>query len=175
LYYKCFSKTEALNSADFSGIFFSDVLRTPTIYIELPEPYEQFAVDFWYFPDQLLRNRRYLDKVDNEKEKKYVPTGHKEPPEEKTRIIFLSDAFKIMYGDESKYNVVYFYKDGSRVVSNSAQITPVDNNNWNHVVLTYFKRASDKSFTYYLTFSNKHYEDCGSYWYNIKILFITNN
>ena len=171
LYYKCFSKTEALNSADFSGIFFSDVLRTPTIYIELPEPYEQFAVDFWYFPDQLLRNRRYLDKVDNEKEKKYVPTGHKEPPEEKTRIIFLSDAFKIMYGDESKYNVVYFYKDGSRVVSNSAQITPVDNNNWNHVVLTYFRRCSQDAYTYYLTFSNKHYEECGGAYGNIKIYY----
>ena len=169
LYYKCFSKTEAVNTADFSGIFFSDVLRTPTIYIKFPNPYEQFAVDFWYFPDQLLRNRRYLDKIDNEKEKKYEPLKHKEPPEEMKRIIFLTDAFKIMYGDESKYNVVHFYKNGNKAFSNAAEITPINDNNWNHVVLTYFKRASDKSFTYYLTFSNKHYEDCGGYWYNIKI------
>ena len=168
LYYKCFSKTEALNNADFSGIFFSDFLRTPTIYIKLPKPYEQFAVDFWYFPDQLLRNKRYIDK-DNDKEKDYKPTAHDKPPEEMERIIFLSDAFKIMYGDKSKYNVVTFYKNGNPAFSNSAPITPVDDNNWNHVVLTYFKRASDGSYTYYLTFSNKQYEYCGGYYGNIRI------
>ena len=168
LYYKCFSKTEALNNADFSGIFFSDFLRTPTIYIKLPKPYEQFAVDFWYFPDQLLRNKRYIDK-DNDKEKEYKPTAHDKPPEEMERIIFLSDAFKIMYGDKSKYNVVTFYKNGNPAFSNSAPITPVDDNNWNHVVLTYFKRASDGSYTYYLTFSNKQYEYCGGYYGNIRI------
>jgi len=168
LYYKCYSKNEALNNEDFSGIFFSDYLRTPTIFIQLPTKYTQFAVDFWYFPDQLLRNRRYLDKIDNEKEKKYDPKKHDEPPEEKERIIFLSDAFKIKYGYQ-KYDILEIYNSaGNKVLSNSAKISHVSDNNWNHIVFTYFKRV-DGSYTYYMTSSNDHYVECGGYYYNIKI------
>ena len=74
LYYKCFNKNEALNNADFTGIFFSSVLRTPSIYIQLPK-YTEFAVDFWYFPDDRLRMKRYLSSNEenyDSKKKQYL-------------------------------------------------------------------------------------------------------
>ena len=69
LYYKCFGKDEDINNPEYSGIFFSSFLRTPSIYIELPTKYQEFAIDFWYFPDFWLRNRRYYDNTEN----KYNP------------------------------------------------------------------------------------------------------
>jgi hypothetical protein len=169
LYYKCFSKNEALSNAKFSGIFFSDFLRTPTIYIELSKEYQQFAVDFWYFPDSLLRNKRYVDRGPESPDKEYDPKKHKEPPSEMRRYIFLSDCFKVRYG-EDKYAVINaYYNDGRSAFSNSAPIDPIVDNSWNHFVFTYFKKASDSYYTYYLTFTNKHYEYCGHNYYDIYI------
>ena len=50
LYYKCYNKDESINKGDFSGIFFSNYLRTPAIFIDLGnEQYnDEFAIDFWY-------------------------------------------------------------------------------------------------------------------------------
>ena len=61
LYYKCFNKDEALNNPDYGGIFFSKFLWTPSIYIDLKTTYTEFAIDFWYYPDQRLRQIRYED------------------------------------------------------------------------------------------------------------------
>ena len=160
LYYKCFSQSESVNKADFSGIFFSDFLRTPTIYIELPVYYEQFAVDFWYFPDSLLRNRRYLDK-DDEFEKEYKPKDHKKPISENQRVIFFSDAFKVMYGENDK-KIVEFFQNGASSFNYSQTIETMVDNNWNHFVLTFFKSCQRSKYTYYFTFRNKHYERCGN-------------
>jgi hypothetical protein len=86
LYYKCFSKEESLNNADYSGIFFSSFLRTPSIYIELPKKYDEFAIDFWYLPDYRLRYKRYLNR---ETERNYNPKTIYDS--ERNKIIFFSD------------------------------------------------------------------------------------
>ena len=167
LYYKCFNQKESLNNADFSGIFFSDELRTPTIYIELPSPgYTQFAIDFWYFPDDRLRNIRYKDQKNNTELK--VATSHTEPATEKERTLFLSDCCKIKYGADTG-GVIGFFKDGAGSLSQPGEqidSRPVDSN-WNHVVVTYFK-GDETGTTFYITLTNKHYHDCGEY-SNIRI------
>jgi len=137
LYYKCYSKNEALNNAQFSGMLFSDFLRTPTVFIELPESYEQFEIDFWYYPDLLLRFRRYLD-YDIEDEKKYVYNEFKNPTSEENRVIFLSDCCKVTYGDSSTSVLRFYTEDGKQAASNGANIAHVVLNSWNHFVLTFF-------------------------------------
>lgn len=138
LYYKCYSKNEALNNAQFSGMLFSDFLRTPTVFIELPESYEQFEIDFWYYPDLLLRFRRYLD-YDIEDEKKYVYNEFKNPTSEENRVIFLSDCCKVTYGDSSTSVLRFYTEDGKQAASNGANIAHVVLNSWNHFVLTFLK------------------------------------
>ena len=164
LYYKCFKQDEALNNAEYSGIFFSSFLRTPSIYIELKNKYEQFGIDFWYFPDYWLRKRNYNDPLKNYEPKKISDIS------DSSRIIFLSDCCKIQYG-RSYSDVVKFYVNNVETsvnsYTNSARIEPY---NWNHFVLTYFKIASG-TYSYYLTFKNSPYEN---YPYNnIKISYDT--
>ena len=146
LYYKCFNKDESINNADFSGIFFSSFLWTPTIYIPLGKDYTEFSIDFWYFPDDRFRYLRYPDP--QEIKNKNYPLTHKNPPSEINRIIFLSDCIKVTYGDV-KNNEVLFYKANSRrTATNNENIA---DNNWNHFVFTYFKSLTE-GWTYYLTF-----------------------
>ena len=168
LYYKCYSKNEAVTNSEFAGLLFSDFLKTPTIYIKLPIEYEQFAIDFWYFPDILLRVIKYLDKSPTSKEKDYKFNLHEEPIEEKSRVIFLANCIKVIYGNEGK-NVLTLYSELNNKVIFSKTIDPPMDNNWNHFVFTFFKKNTDKAFTYYLTFNNKQYEFSGDYYRNIKI------
>ena len=169
LYYKCFSQNEAVTHSEFAGMLFSDFLRTPTIYIELPTYYEQFAIDFWCYPDLLLRYRRYLDR-DNPKEKEYVYDKHIKPDEEKKRIFFLSNCLKLTYGDSEK-DVVTLYSDenenNKEVFSQKKE--PVVYNTWNHFVFTIFHRAEKETFTYYVVFNNKQYQYSGDYKRDIRI------
>ena len=168
LYYKCYSKNEALNNAQFSGMLFSDFLRTPTVFIELPESYEQFEIDFWYYPDLLLRFRRYLD-YDIEDEKKYVYNEFKNPTSEENRVIFLSDCCKVTYGDSSTSVLRFYTEDGKQAASNGANIAHVVLNSWNHFVLTFFKILDKNAYSFYMTFKNQQYEYMGDYYRNIQI------
>ena len=154
LYYKCFDQNEALNSADFSGIFFSSFLRTPSIYIDLKKEYTQFAIDFWYFPDVRLRYRRYIELSDVGTD--YNPQSHYGNPNDATKLIFLSDCCKIMYGTLGGYNVIRFFVNEQLNSYGGRQIEQVKDSNWNHVVFSYFQLAS-KTYVYYLTFLNNQY------------------
>ena len=164
LYYKCFNKDESINNADFSGIFFSKFLWTPTIFINLGNKYTEFAIDFWYFPDDRLRNIRYLDK-DNPDEKEYDPTKHNKPDSEKKRIIFWSDCCKIVYGESPRESMVIFYVNDKQSSTKRAEYN-MDSYNWNHFVFTYFYALDSdryKGYTYYLTLRNVQYYDYGDY------------
>ena len=163
IYYKCFSQKESLNNAEFTGIFFSDFLRTPTIYIEFPE-YRQFAIDFWYFPDDRFRNKRYLDPRNNNELKN--PKQYTTPATEKERIIFLSDCCKVVYGTGK--SVLTFYV-GTSPTAGAEIDSRMISYNWNHFVLTYFLRVDSSKPTFYLTFTNTHYYECGGEYNNIKI------
>ena len=165
LYYKCFNKDESINNADFSGLFFSKFLGTPTIFIDLEKEYTEFAIDFWYYPDDRFRNLRYPD-PDN---KDYNPKSHEKPDSEKQRVIFLSDCCKIVYGEPGAYSngIVKFYV-GNSMYSKGAE-NNIDLYNWNHFVLTYFYALEYKGYTYYLTSRNSQYYYGGDY--NIKIRY----
>ena len=145
LYYKCFEKNEALNSADFSGIFFSSFLRTPSIYINLKKEYTQFAIDFWYYPDARLRYYKYKE-LKNIQDG-YNPQDHYDMPNDSGKLIFLSDCCKIMYGTRYREKVITFFVNDATSSSNRQDlyIEPINDRNWNHLVLTYFQLAS-KSF-----------------------------
>ena len=162
LYYKCFNKDEAINNADFSGIFFSSFLWTPTIYIDLGKTYEQFAIEFWYYPDDRLRNIRYLD-MDDPIEKEYNAKKHDKPPKEKQRIVFFSDCCKFIYGEPGADNaLVHFYVNNALNSRKRAQYN-IDAYNWNHFVFTYFRPEGFGIWTYYLTSRNVQYYDYGDY------------
>ena len=150
LYYKCFSKDEDINNAEYSGIFFSSFLRTPSIYIELPTQYQEFAIDFWYFPDFWLRNRRYLDTSKNNYNPKVISNIN-----EKNKIIFLSDCCKIVFGS-NRNDIIKFYVNKVETSAIAYPIPKIQNYNWNHFIFIYFKRA-DGTFSYYLTFKNDQY------------------
>ena len=157
LYYKCYHKDESINNADFGGIFFSSVLRTPTIFIDLGKEYKEFAVDFWYYPDNRLRNKRYPDP---NLDPPFDAKSHKEPESEKNRIIFWSDCCRVVYGEDGE-NLIKFYNNG--VLSSprySIIISPIDAYNWNHFVLTYFYSVYRGFYTYYLTLRNEQYVYC---------------
>ena len=149
-------------------MLFSDFLRTPTVFIELPESYEQFEIDFWYYPDLLLRFRRYLD-YDIEDEKKYVYNEFKNPTSEENRVIFLSDCCKVTYGDSSTSVLRFYTEDGKQAASNGANIAHVVLNSWNHFVLTFFKILDKNAYSFYMTFKNQQYEYMGDYYRNIQI------
>ena len=156
LYYKCFNKDESINNADFSGIFFSSFLWTPSIYIDLGKEYTEFAFDFWYYPDDRLRNFRYLDQ-DIPEEKEYKPKNHDKPEKEKKRIIFLSDCCKFVYGEKGMYNeMVHFYLNGNLNSRKRAEAN-INAYNWNHFVFTYFYARQYGGYTYYLTSRNVQY------------------
>ena len=161
LYYKCFNKEESLNNADFGGIFFSKFLRTPSIFINLEKEYLEFAIDFWYFPDNRFRNMRYPDPDD----RNYNPLDHQKPSSEKERIIFLSDCCKVIYGSEGSSNGMIQFFVGESTSSRSAE-NNIDPLNWNHFVLTYFHSLQNNIYTYYLTFRNNQFYKGGS---NIEI------
>ena len=151
LYYKCFSKDESINNADYSGIFFSSFLRTPSIYIDLQNKYEEFGIDFWYLPDFWLRNKNFVDTLQNYNPKTFSDIT------DSNKIIFLSDCCKIQYG--KNYNdVIKFYvnnvESSYTIYSNNARIVPY---NWNHFVFIYFKRING-DYSYYLTFRNDQYQ-----------------
>ena len=170
LYYKCFEKNEALNSADFSGIFFSSFLRTPSIYINLKKEYTQFAIDFWYFPDARLRYYKYKE-LKNIQDG-YNPQDHYDMPNDSGKLIFLSDCCKIMYGTRYREKVITFFVNDATSSSNRQDlyIEPINDRNWNHLVLTYFQLAS-KSFGYYLTFVNNQHK----YYYNPEYINYSND
>ena len=157
LYYKCFDKNEALNNEDFTGIFFSSFLRTPSIYIDLKKEYTQFAIDFWYFPDVRYRNYRYNDLDD---------LGNKYDPNDINKIIFLCDAFKLMRGDSYRRNIINFFAGNPY---QSITMEKISEYNWNHLVFTYFQ-LSTKTFVFYLTFTNNQHT-----YYRIPEYVNTNN
>ena len=158
LYYKCFNKDESINSPDYAGIFFSSFLWTPTIYIDFGVEYEQFAIDFWYFPDDRLRQKRYPAP-----KKDYDPDNHKKPEKEPKRIIFMSDCCKVIFGEDSTDRLKFFNRNTLKYAnpSTSRAINALDLHNWNHFVLTYFYRLEKAHYTYYLTFKNEQFVYCG--------------
>ena len=164
LYYKCFNKNDVSNTDEYTGIFFSGFLRTPAIYIELPTKYEEFGIDFWYFPDYRLRYKRYYDN----KEDKYDPKSLTE--RDKNKIIFLSDCCKVVYGTNSADIISFFVNNVAR--NQNAPSTPKFlRYNWNHFVLIYFRRNSG-GYNFYLTFKNDQYN---SYHYsNMRIEYDQN-
>ena len=165
LYYKCFNKDESINNPDFGGIFFSSFLWTPSIFIDLGKSYTEFAIDFWYYPDDRFRNIRYPDPDDKE----YLPKSHEKPESEKQRIIFLSDCCKVVYGETGQYtnSMIKFYDANNNIYSRSAE-NNIDTYNWNHFVLTYFYALNYKGYTYYLTLRNAQFFNYGS---SIKISY----
>ena len=172
LYYKCFNKDESINNPDYGGIFFSSLLWTPTIFIDLGKQYEEFAIDFWYLPDDRIR---YLKKryPDYKYKDDYNPDDHlKYYDSEKERIIFLSDCCKVVYGDsKTKGSTVLRFFKGASYSSTPRSIETIDIYNWNHFVLTYFYSAKLGYYTYYLTFKNAQFVDCGNNYGDVKIVY----
>ena len=159
LYYKCFNKDEALNNPDYGGIFFSKFLWTPTIYIDLQTKYTEFAIDFWYYPDQRLRQIRYED--DSSYKPLSDPDKHEKPETEPDRIIFWSDCCKIVFGQRgSKPSMVSFYVGNAERKGYITDAT-IDINNWSHFILTYYQKV-DGGYTYYYTSRNYRYFTDGS-------------
>ena len=158
LYYKCFDKNEALNNVDFSGIFFSAFLKTPTIYIDLKKEYTQFSIDFWYYPDMRLRYRKFTDlsTSDLSEQISHSETG------EANRVIFLSDCCKVVYGSDS-YRIITLYANNGVFTSSDIYTSRIQDLKWNHFVFTYFRLASSKDFTYYFTFNNDQYNYINDY------------
>ncbi len=96
------------------------------------------------------------------------------PENENNKIIFLSDCCKISYQAPNRKSVIQFYVNNQKrnFPGKVIDINPIEESNWNHLVLTYFKRASQSDFTYYLTFNNDQYHECAPtendpYQYNI--------
>ena len=165
LYYKCFHKDELINNIDNGGIFFSSFLWTPSIYIDLRNPdypsgYTQFAIDFWYYPDDRLRNKRYLD-LEDPIEKDYNPKNHVKPDKEKKRILFWSDCCKVIYGEKGRIGngMIKFYSGGGET-SKYAENNVVSYN-WNHFVLVYFYALKHGGYVYYLTLTNDQFYNGG--------------
>ena len=161
LYYKCFNKDESINNEKYAGLFFSAFLWTPTIYIDLGVEYKEFAIEFWYFPDDRLRQKRYPAPV-----KEYKPDKHDKPENEPKRIIFMSDCCKVVVGDSdsgSDQTLKFFDRGSKSYVSPSASriIHTIDYHNWNHFVLTYFYALEHDHYTYYLTYKNEQFYYCG--------------
>ena len=148
LYYKCYSKNEALNNADYSGLYFSGFLRTPSILIDLKEEYSEFAIDFWFYFDARFNYKRYpaypSEQSDYQNNLKY-------------RTVFMSDCCRITYG-----GFIYFNYGGTSY-SGGTQLSSALDKNWNHFVFTYYKRISYSNYyNYYLTFLNSQYNDVSS-------------
>ena len=150
LYYKCFNKDEDFTKVDYTGIFFSTFLNTPSIYIDLPKKYEEFAIEFWFFPDYRLRYKRYLDR---EPDKNYDFRVISES--EKNRIIFLSDCCKVVHGSTNN-DVLSFYVNKVAQSTYNYQLLSIQKYNWNHFFLSYFKRSAG-AYNYYLAYKNDYY------------------
>jgi hypothetical protein len=158
LYYKCFNKDELLNYENYSGILFSKFLGTPSIFIDLEKEYKEFAIDFWYFPEDRFRHTRYPDPDDKE----YDPYSHEKPPSEKNRYIFLSDCCKVVFGSDGRYNNMIVFFSGNSIYTRNAE-NNIDLYNWNHFVLTYFYSLESSGYTYYLTLRNSQFYYVGGY------------
>jgi hypothetical protein len=122
----------------------------------LEKEYKQFAIDFWYYPDDRLRNKRYLD-LEDPIEKEYNPKNHIKPEKEKKRILFWSDCCKVIYGEKGRIGngMIKFYSGGGE--SSKYAENNVVSYNWNHFVLVYFYALQHGGYVYYLTLTNDQF------------------
>ena len=161
LYYKCFNKEESLNNVDFTGIFFSTFLWTPSIFIDLGKTYTEFAIDFWFYPENRLMFRKYNETTNTTKFK-----NRKEKEEQLKQVIFWSDCCKVVYQNHEgggEVNMVKFYQGNTLKDPPRKGQYPdlLDKFNWNHFVLTYFYSVQNGFYTYYITFKNSQFVDNG--------------